>query len=130
MTIQQLRDAIIEDGIKSVKNDDKLRPECKEGSIEGFEMLRDIDVSTPKATIDLIRKMTEENFKERDMVHQGIITSADYWKMRYRLIQLEFANEVLKWGWSSMGIEVGPKNGNAMGAYDRIMKKKSQIINN
>lgn len=130
MNIAQLKNKIIEEGIEGVENDSKMKESCKEGSIEGFKMCREIDVKTPDNFEKLIKKQEEEGVKEFRMAYEKIISTEDYWKFRHRTVQIEYVYEILKFGWIEMGFEFSTLSANAGMTYHKLIQKYSIQINN
>lgn len=128
MTIDQLRNKIISEGIKGAKNDPQLKENQKIGSIEGFEMCKDIDIHSPAEFEKLLNNQRNEGMKEFDMAHQEIISTEDYWKFRYRTIQIEYVYEILKYAWIQMGFEFHFTSARVGLRYNELMQKYSSCL--
>lgn len=98
MIIEELKNYLIERGIKSVKKTEK--DSQKLGGIEGFEMCRTL--STPQDfenKIEELYKQSHEIFRRRPNLIKE--EQEQYWRMRYQCLQVEFVYERLKCAWRS-----------------------------
>ncbi len=92
----QLKNGIINRGIESCKKDKNLELHEIEGSIEGFNLCRNIN--TQNEFIDVIRKRREEEIKmvTSDFNKEEI---KNYWKFHYTTIQIEFVYNRMVFMW-------------------------------
>ena len=96
MTIEKLKDYLINRGIESVKNTEKGSK--RTGGLEGFEMCR-----TLKKPEDFDKKLLEL-WKEGQKIlkRRSDLTKEElelYWRIRYQSLQVEFVFERLKCAW-------------------------------
>lgn len=89
MTYEDLLNRIIADGIAEVREAyaDPKEHHKRDGAIEGFEACRG------KSPSDLVALWTEA---ERSAGHRNDVT--DYWRQRYKALQIEFVLNVLSVG--------------------------------
>jgi hypothetical protein len=92
MTIRELRDKLIEEGIASIRKHEK-RPERIQGGITGFELCRSLE--TPKQFQTLL---DQRHRMEQHMRDEGV-SSKIYWEYRYATAQVEYVWERLKVAW-------------------------------
>lgn len=94
MNIIELRDRLIEDGIRSVHKHE-TRLEFIRGGVAGFELCR-----TLQKPEDYMRILEERHRSEHEMGWKKISVSSEaYWEHRYATIQIEFVFKHLKVGW-------------------------------
>lgn len=93
MTITELRDKIITEGIKSVKATEtgaKLT-----GGIKGFEECRKLETME-----DFEKALSSYHLKDIELIHRvysNLPNSLDeYWEHRYTTLQIEYCYEILK----------------------------------
>ena len=90
MTVLELRDRLITDGIDSVKRHE-IRPERIRGGIAGFNLCSEL--STPQA---FQRVLQQRHAEERRMISEhyaaksGESKITDYWEYRIATVQVEF----------------------------------------
>lgn len=97
MNITELRDALIEKGIKSAKS--KETGAKLEGALKGFELCRTLDSMEDFERVLQEREIEEDNL--RIAVHkdsEGKEAIDNYWSYRYGTLQVEFVYETLKVG--------------------------------
>lgn len=96
MIIEELKNYLIERGIKSVKKTEKGSQ--KLGGIEGFKMCRALN--TPKDFENKIQELYKES-QEIVMRRPNLIKEEQeqYWRIRYQCLQVEFVYERLKCAW-------------------------------
>lgn len=116
-TIIELRDRLIKDGIKSVREHEK-RPERIRGGVAGFELCR-----TLATTEDFTKTLDERRRKEHQM-YRDRIDAETYWEYRYATIQIEFVFERLKVGWG-----MTPLSARAVMHYAKLVGLKGEIQN-
>ena len=88
MTIQELKNKVIKDGIKSVKEHEKA--EKKQGGIIGFKLCEFLN--TPQECEEVLRER-----KKREVSDEKLRNDVkEYWKYRYATIQIELWYEILK----------------------------------
>ena len=91
MTYAQLLERIITDGIAEVRKA-YANPEehhKRDGAIEGFEACRG---KTPSELVDLWREAERDAYQAMDR------DIKDYWKQRYKALQVEFVLNVISVG--------------------------------
>lgn len=93
MTITDLRDRVIEDGIASVGRDDRMDEGEKRGSVRGFERCRTLLTTDDFATA--LHEIEDACMALRD----ADADIAVYWEQRYEGIQVEFVRNVLAVAW-------------------------------
>lgn len=101
MTYDQLVDRLISDGIAEVRvaYADPKDHHKRDGAIEGFEACRG---KTPADLVALWTAFEKECAEIRDDYHGGGEKSAeDYWKSRYKTLQVEWILNVLSVGLST-----------------------------
>ena len=89
MTIIELRDLVIEEGIKSVRKHEK-RGFRRRGCLRGFELCRNLLTPEEFSTI-----LTERQSKERSLVSRRVPPNV-YWEYRCATAQIEHLWERLK----------------------------------
>ena len=100
-----------------------MKPHEIEGSIEGFEACRDLDVSAPDAMIELLYKVRQETQEAFHISHENKMSLSDYWKIRYKEIQVEYVFEIMKFAWLHLGHDFETVSA-------RSAVKFNEIINN
>src|SRR3990172_98677 len=95
----------IEKGIASVKSDSSMKPYEIEGSVEGFEACRDVDVSTPEAMQEPLRSVRKEVEYAFHVNLEDKMALSDYWRIRYKEIQIEYVYEIMKFAWIQSGYD-------------------------
>jgi hypothetical protein len=93
MTVLELRDKIISDGITSIETTEK-RENHRRGGINGFELCKNLD--TPHA----FEKTLEERHKEERKLIADAVGVNVYWEYRAATVQIEFLWERMKIVWS------------------------------
>lgn len=101
-TYAELLDRIISDGIAEVREayTDPKDHHKRDGAIEGFEACRG------RSPDQLVALWTEAERQSRQIVEQcrqGQRDGRDYWKQRYKTLQLEWACNVISVGLTGMG---------------------------
>jgi len=101
MTYKDLLDRIISDGIAEVREayadpDDHHK---RDGAIEGFEACRG---KTPSELVELWREAERYAYQPMRDDHAGQDIK-DYWKQRYKALQLEWACNVVSVGLVNSG---------------------------
>lgn len=89
MTLIELRDILIEEGIKSIHENEK-RPEKIRGGLGGFELCRIL--KTPQD----YEKILQERQQEEVRLVQEKVPSEEYWEYRMATTQIEFVWERLR----------------------------------
>jgi hypothetical protein len=112
MTFQELRDRIVEDGIKSVHANEK-RPEKIRGCLAGFELISKMNTPAEITSALASRRMAE------DTMFRDKIDPESWWEYRCCTAQLEYAFEIIKVG---LGAQV--LSGNAVMRYAAIVGTK------
>ena len=94
MTIEELKDFLIERGIKSCESE---KMECwKRGCIKGFEMCRNL------YTPDDFEKALKQQYEKEHNLRMSNPSDEEldtYWEIRYITLQIEFVFERLKVAW-------------------------------
>ena len=90
LTYQQLLARIIDDGIAEVREvyADPEEHHKRDGAIEGFEACRG---KAPSELLELWRAV-------EDQAHQARGDAKDYWRQRYKALQVEFVINVISAG--------------------------------
>jgi len=88
MTIQELKEKVIESGIASVKKYEK--GEQREGAIEGFELCRELN--TPQECEKELKERRKKEIFDEDLRSD----TKKYWRYRYATLQIEYWYEILK----------------------------------
>ncbi len=91
MTVLELRDRLIEDGLASV-NEHETKPERIRGGIAGFEICRRL-----QSPGDFTMLLQERHAHEIDMLDDT--EPEAYWEYRYATLQIEYVWERLKAAW-------------------------------
>lgn len=98
MTIEELKDYLIERGIESVEKTES--GSNKLGGIEGFEMCRAL--CTPQDFEDKINELNRQSQgisrRRHDLIKEE---EEQYWRIRCQCLQVEFVYERLKCAWGS-----------------------------
>ena len=89
MTIEELRNKVIEEGIKEVKRTEKGA--IRKGGIAGFEMCRNLTTMA-----DFERVLRERHEQEIQMVCSGDIDTDKYWEFCSTIMQVEYTYDILK----------------------------------
>jgi hypothetical protein len=103
VTVEELRDLLIEDGIAEVERvyeeDDRRRA----GAIEGFELCRSLGSPSEFRKVLDARQRREDRWV-REFYANERIREDDYWRHRYATLQVEFVYNVLRVGWIQSGV--------------------------
>lgn len=99
-TNEELKNRIIEDGIRCCKKDEYLQSYEIEGIVEGFNICRDL--KTPEDFINMIQSRHET---EIGMINSDPTVKENdaYWKYYYTTLQIEFIWERMKIAWNVLG---------------------------
>lgn len=97
MTYEQLLDRLVADGIVEVQKTyaDPKDHHKRDGAIDGFQACRG------KAPIDLVKLWNaaeQEAAQIRIDCHESDRSSEDYWRARYKALQIEFVCNVVSVG--------------------------------
>ncbi len=104
MTYEQLLDRIISDGIAEVREAyaDPKDHHRRDGAVDGFEACRG---KTPTELVALWHEAEQQTLqitRERRS-DDGTKTSEDYWRQRYKALQIEFVCNVVSVGITNSG---------------------------
>ena len=102
MTYEQLLDRIISDGLTEVHEAYNTPEDChkRDGAIEGFEACRN---KTPPELVALWTTTEEETRQIRAACRENRREQQDYWRIRYKELQIEFVCNVISVGLTSSG---------------------------
>lgn len=89
MTLIELRDRLIEEGIESVNKDESITGRKRSGSVLGFELCRNFDTFE-----SLDAEIASRERQAIGMISKGVDPDI-YWGFRYATIQMEFVRDVL-----------------------------------
>ncbi len=94
--IEDFKNRLINNGIESCKEDVNLEDYEIEGSIEGFNICRNLYLP-----IDFENLINERRKKEIESIGSDEIRNniKDYWKYHYSTIQIEFVYDRMKFVW-------------------------------
>lgn len=96
MTIEELKNYLIERGIKSCSQEEKKYE--REGCVEGFNICRTLNL--PEDFEDKLKELGKKQYAlmvKSDLDKVGEIE--EYWKLRYIILQVEFVFERMKAAW-------------------------------
>jgi hypothetical protein len=101
-TYEQLLDRLIADGIAEVQEAyaDPKEHHKRDGAIEGFDSCRGKD---PVQLVDLWKAAEQEAARIRIECHENNRSSEDYWRARYKALQIEFVCNVVSVGLTASG---------------------------
>lgn len=118
MTITELRDKVIKEGIKSVKATETGAR--RRGGIKGFEECRKLE--TTEDFENALNDRHIEKIKLQDIYYgnQDQVALDNYWEHRYATLQIEYCYEILKvaWGNPVISARAGLKYAELTGAVD------------
>lgn len=121
---QELLRLTVERGIASVRADSSMKPYEIEGSIEGFELCRSIDATTPDAMVELLNRVRRESEEAFHVSNENKMSLADYWRVRYREIQVEYVFEIMKFAWIQSGHDITTVSARSAFKFNEIMSNK------
>lgn len=121
---QELLRLTIEKGIASVRSDSDMQPHEIEGSIAGFEACRDLDASSPDAMLDLLDSVRKESEKAFHISHENKMSLSDYWRIRYKEIQIEYVFEIMKFAWIQSGHDITNVSARSAAKFNEIISEK------
>jgi hypothetical protein len=101
LTNDELKNRIIEDGIKCCKKDEYLESYEIEGIVEGFNICRDLN--TPEDFINMIQSRHEKEIGMLQNSDHTVKENDEYWKYCYATLQIEFIWERMKIAWNILG---------------------------
>jgi hypothetical protein len=101
-----------------------MKPHEIEGSVAGFEACRDLDVSTPDAMLELLRKVREEAEDAFHISHENKMSIADYWRIRYKVVQVEYVFEIMKFAWIQSGHDITTVSARSAVKFNEIISGK------
>lgn len=102
MTYDQLIERLITDGIAEVREAyaDPKNHHKRDGAIEGFEACRG---KTPAELIELLRSADKDAMAVAHGHRGASDEPLDYWRLRYKSLQIEFVLNVLSVGLTNSG---------------------------
>lgn len=100
LTVQDLKEVLIQNGIESVEKHE-TRPERIKGGVVGFNLCRDLN--TPDDFVQILEERHKEEGRIRMKRRQDKMSIDAYWEYRYATIQIEFVWERLKIAWKLPG---------------------------
>lgn len=92
-----------------------------EGSIEGFELCRGLDARTPDAMMELLSRVRRESEEAFHVSNEDKMSLADYWKIRYKEIQIEYVFEIMKFAWIQSGHDITTVRASAAFKFNEII---------
>jgi len=102
-----------------------MKPHEIEGSIAGFEACRDLDVSSPDAMLELLRKVGKETEEAFHFSHEHKMSLADYWRIRYKEVQVEYVYQIMKFAWIQSGHDITTVSARSAVKFNEIISDKS-----
>ena len=98
-----------------------MKPHEIEGSVAGFEACRDLDASSPDAMVELLAKVRRES--EQAYRNHEKISLAEFWKIRYKEIQIEYVFEIMKFAWIQSGCDITTVSARSALKFNEIVNK-------
>lgn len=123
---QELLRLTVEKGIASVEGDSSMKPHEIEGSVSGFEACRDLDVSSPDAMLELLRKVREESEEAFHIRHEKKMSLSDYWRIRYKVVQVEYVYEIMKFAWIQSGYDITSVSARSAVKFNEIISANNE----
>jgi len=129
MELQEYKNILIKEGIRGVKEDNRMKEHEVRGSIDGFNICKNL------FTIDeFITELNEQN----KIVNQAFkdscnnkITIEEYWEKRYVQIQVEFIFDSMKIAWQQAGINIFPSlSANKAIRFNEILQENEDAQKN
>lgn len=100
-----------------------MKPYEIEGSIAGFEACRDANVDSPDALAELLDKVRGEINEAFHISHERGMSLSDYWRIRYKEIQIDYVFQVMKFAWIQSGYDITSVSASAAVKFHQIISK-------